>query len=131
MKKCMVSGMLVLVLLLGGCGNDATAGYDNISSAEAKKVLADPSAVVVLDIRTPAEFIGGHIRGAVNIDFYANDFKSKLEALDKDATYLIYCRTGNRTGQSLSLMQQLGFKRILHLENGITEWVGQGLPVVR
>jgi len=85
--------------------------------------------VVVIDVRTPREYAEGHIPGAVNIDFYAPDFESKIAALDKDKEYLVHCRSGNRSRRSLPIFQKHGFKKIGHLTRGINEWYQKGLPI--
>lgn len=87
--------------------------------------------IVLLDIRTPEEYAHGYLAQATLMDFYANDFKSKLEQLDKDPTYLLYCRSGNRSRQALNLMEQLGFKDAHHLAGGILRWTAEGYPVER
>lgn len=67
---------------------------------------------VILDVRTPDEYMSGHIKGAINIDFYAPDFQNQVDKLDKDKDYKVYCRSGNRSGQSVNLMKKLGFKNV-------------------
>ncbi len=84
----------------------------------------------VLDVRTPEEFAGGHVEGAKNIDFYAKDFANRLRSLDKDASYVVYCHTGNRSGQATTLMHQLGFKHVYDVQGGIAAWQQAGLPTV-
>ena len=66
---------------------------------------------VVLDVRTPGEYAGGHLAGAENIDLMASDFRERIEGLDRDRTYYLYCRSGNRSGQAAQMMRQLGFER--------------------
>ena len=83
----------------------------------------------LLDIRTPQEFNSGRILGSSNIDFYSPNFEEKLDSLDKSETYYIYCRTGSRTSQTLTLMRELGFQNVYELEGGITNWASQGLPI--
>ena len=84
---------------------------------------------VVLDVRTPAEFAAGHLPGAVNVDFHAPDFEARLGKLDKNRSYLVYCRTGNRSGKALVILERLGFSRGFHLQDGIADWQRRGLPV--
>ncbi len=81
---------------------------------------------VLLDIRTNPEFNQGHLKGAEMLDFYGPGFKAELQKLDRDKPYLIYCRSGNRTGQTLKLMEQLGFTNVADLHNGIISWVKAG-----
>ena len=85
----------------------------------------------VLDIRTPGEFAAGHISGAINIDFYGDDFRPKLAALDKSAEYLMHCQSGGRSGKSLATFRELGFAHVLHLRDGMRGWEAGGHPVER
>lgn len=65
---------------------------------------------IIIDVRTLEEFNDGHLKGALNIDIFAADFKSQIERLDRNKNYLLYCRSGNRSGQAMHFMKQLGFK---------------------
>ena len=85
--------------------------------------------VVVLDVRTPAEFARGHIAGATNLDFHAPDFRSKLEKLDKNRPYLVHCAVGGRSAQACKMMNQLDFKSLYDLKGGMTAWEKAGQPV--
>jgi len=86
---------------------------------------------VILDIRTPEEFKDGHIEGAVNVDFRSPDFGIEIDRFDKNKTYFVYCRTGNRSHDALNLMGPLGFRFIVRLEGDITGWKATGLPVAK
>lgn len=96
-----------------------TVGYDEFKNE------IDPASVV-LDIRTAEEIAEGKIANAMNIDFYSADFSSELSMLDKDTEYLVYCRSGNRSGQALELMRDLGFKDVKNLDGGIVNWQMNG-----
>lgn len=89
----------------------------------------DDDGVVVLDLRTPAEFATGRIAGAVNLDFYGPEFRQKLASLDRSTAYKIYCNSGNRSKSTLGLMRQLGFKDVTELEGGIQAWASVGQQV--
>ena len=86
---------------------------------------------IILDVRTSSEYHDGHIEGALNIDVNRTSFREELEQLSKNDTYLVYCRTGNRSRTALCEMEKLGFSNTYHLSNGITEWVGAEFPVSR
>ncbi len=103
----------------------------HVDAAGAAKLLADKKQVVVLDVRTPAEFEEGHIAGAKNIDFQAKDFADKLGALDKSQTYLVHCAAGGRSTRSLETFQKLGFTSIVHLDGGMNAWKKAGQPVTK
>jgi phage shock protein E len=131
----------VLAVALAGCGgssNDGAAPATTssgaaavtlVSPAEAQKVI-DSGSVTLLDVRTPEEFASGHIAGAENIDFYASDFSDRLDALDHGAGYVVYCHSGNRSGQATALMAQKGFTGVTDVDGGIAAWEGAGLPTV-
>ena len=135
-RRLVVLGLsLVTALGVASCGGTATAPvagstqfFALVQPVEAAEVIAT-SDVVVLDVRTPEEFQAGHLEGAVNVDFYAADFETQLDALSKDVTYVVYCRSGNRSGQSIGLMEQLGFSSVYDVDGGILEWVDDGLPL--
>ncbi|MFV0572277.1 MAG: rhodanese-like domain-containing protein [Xanthomarina gelatinilytica] len=54
----------------------------------------------IIDVRTPEEFQEGHIEGALNIDFYSEDFEKEFHKLDKEQPVYLYCRSGYRSNQS-------------------------------
>lgn len=99
----------------------AAAPYQDISvDAFKKQMTAD--GVVVLDVRTPGEIAAGKIEGAMEIDFRGDDFEAKIDALDKDKTYLIYCKSGGRSSNTCKSMAGKGFKHLYNLEGGYTAW---------
>lgn len=93
------------------------------------KKITDKS-IVLLDVRTPAEFASGHISGATNIDFESGTFASDIIKLDKSRSYAVYCRSGNRSGQATALMAKDGFKSIFNLNGGIIDWQAAGNNLV-
>jgi rhodanese-related sulfurtransferase len=98
--------------------------YKIISTEEAKSLIAENQGninFVILDIRTPEEFVEGHIDGAQNVDFY-DSFESEITKLDKNRAYLIYCRSGNRSNIAKDIFQQMGFKEIYELDGGYNLW---------
>jgi rhodanese-related sulfurtransferase/peroxiredoxin len=92
--------------------------------------VGDPGWVT-LDVRTPAEFTAGHVPDATNLDFYDARFRDQLAKLDKDKSYVVYCHTGNRSGQATTLMHSLGFKHVYDVQGGIAAWEQAGLPVTQ
>lgn len=85
-----------------------------ISSAS-QDLYANDSDFILLDVRTAEEFVENHVVGAINIDFLKSDFKEQILVLDKSKTYKLYCRSGNRSGQALKMMQSLGFENLENL----------------
>lgn len=87
---------------------------------------------VIIDIRRPEEYAAGHLEAAnLQLDYYAPDFKDQLARLDKNGSYLLYCRSGHRSGLALALMKDLGFTGIHDIAGGINAWIAAGLPVVK
>lgn len=112
-------------------GNDLPA-YGVVSTQQAANMivaLQDDPGFVLLDIRTSAEVEAGHLSGAAALDFRSDLFRDDLAVLDRDLVYLIYCRTGNRTGQTYQIMEELGFERVYDMGGGITQWIAAGYPV--
>ncbi|MFZ9016595.1 MAG: rhodanese-like domain-containing protein, partial [Ilumatobacteraceae bacterium] len=88
-----------------------------------------PESFTLLDVRQPEEYAEGHVEGAELIDFYEPTFAERIAALDRDRDYIVYCRSGNRSGQALELMEQLGFGRVWELEGGVLA-IGDDLELV-
>lgn len=86
---------------------------------------------VLLDVRTQREFDNGHFPKAIVLDYYAKDFRTKLAELDRSKKYLLYCRSGNRSGQTLRLMSQMGFTYAVDLNGGIVSWLSSGKKLVK
>lgn len=88
--------------------------------------LENDNNAVILDVRTQAEASEGIIPNAINIDIYKGQgFIYKLEELDKTKNYYVYCRSGNRSRQACSIMNQMGFENAYNLIGGIMEWNGE------
>lgn len=85
----------------------------------------------VIDVRTPEEYASGHIDKAVNLDYQSETFGDELGKLDRNKTYLVYCRSGKRSAGALDMMKELGFKAVYNMVGGILEWEVAGLPMVK
>lgn len=115
--------LLVLALHFWSCDAQSQQNSVHLTNGAFQKKMKEAN-VVILDIRTPEEFQSGHLSNAINIDFYQNDFVQKISQLDTAKTYLLYCRSGNRTGQAVKLFQQKGIPHVFHLKWGIISWDG-------
>ncbi len=100
----------------------------DVTPAEAAE-LVKANAVTVLDVRTPEEYAEGHIAEAINIDFKDPAFGENIAGLEKDEAYLVHCRSGGRSAESLKQLETLGLKKIYHLTSGMNGWQEAGLPV--
>jgi len=89
---------------------------------------AQDATMHLIDARTPAEFTAGHIQGATNVDDEATDVRTQLSGLSKDDSYIVYCRTGRRSGDLTATMHALGFKHVYDLQGGLDAWTAAGYP---
>jgi rhodanese-related sulfurtransferase len=76
--------------------------------------IGGEAKIVVIDVRTPAEYSRGHVVGALNLDFSSATFKSEIAKLDRAKTYKLYCAVGGRSGKAAAIMQEMKFE---HVEN--------------
>ena len=127
--KALIASLMLGAVVLAGCSS-STGTLETVSPNDAAAVIAAESDEVILDIRTPDEFNDGIIEGAINIDFYETSFADDLDKLDKDAHYVVYCRSDNRSGQAMSTFEDLGFTNVTEIDGGIANWYDAGLPVV-
>ncbi len=104
---------------------EAEKGYDLVMEN-----INNP-AFVIIDVRSEKEFDAGHIPGAVNIEFNSGQFGKNIGSLDRNKTYLLYCRTGLTSEIVISAFKDLGFREAYHIFGGLTEWIQKGYPVVR
>jgi rhodanese-related sulfurtransferase len=126
MKK--IFALIASLLLLAGCSSSA-AGVTNMNVSEFSKKITE-AGVITVDVRTPGEFMTGHIQGAQNIDFESGNFENEISTLDKKGTYAVYCRSGNRSGQAVAIMHDAGFHNVYNLNGGIIDWTNSGMMLV-
>ena len=114
----------------------ARAQVRELAPAEAQSQLGRG---VLIDVREPAEFASGHIRGAANIprgvlEFQVDAHPAAANVVDpalshKEQPVLVYCRTGGRAALAACALQELGFANVRSIEGGITAWIDAGLPL--
>jgi phage shock protein E len=97
------------------------------SPAGTAAFLEESPDAVVIDVRTPEEVAQGALAEATFIDLQGPDFRGRIAELDRDGTYVLYCRTGNRSGQAAEIMRELGFEA-LYNAGGFDELAAIGLP---
>ena len=125
MKKLIA--VLSSMLLLVGCSSSVATVDLSVTEFSTKVSETD---VITLDVRTPGEFMSGFIEGAKNIDFQSGNFENEIASLDKNATYAVYCRSGNRSGQAVKVMHDAGFHNVYNLNGGVVDWTNAGMPLV-
>ena len=106
----------------------ALATGQHLAASDFSTAMKAPGTIV-LDVRAPAEYAGGHLPAAQNIDIEGSDFATRIAALDKTATYAVYCHSGNRSGTALEQMSAAGFTHVYDLAGGIGAWQDMGGPM--
>lgn len=105
---------------------DAQAAFALIENNEKETGLH------IIDVRTPLEQQrDGAIADAKLVNYYAANFKELMKELDRNATYLVYCRVGGRSKSAQQRMREMGFQRVYNLTNGIIGWKANGYPIVK
>ncbi|MFZ2832178.1 MAG: rhodanese-like domain-containing protein [Minisyncoccia bacterium] len=100
----------------------------SVSPEEAQKLI-ESGEVLIIDVRTPAEFAEGHIGGARNININDQGFAGAVKTLDPNAIYLVNCLSGGRSSMAASFMTDSGFTKVNNLEGGMGAWKRAGLPI--
>lgn len=130
----LLSAMLLAgVVLASACGN-STQNLKSVVPQVAYTLIQenqDNPDFIIVDVRTPEEYAAGHLENAILVDFYSPTFRDDINQLDKSKTYVIYCRSGNRSGQALSIMYDLDFIDVYNVLDGIVRWQSEGLPTVK
>ncbi len=122
--------VFVLWIVVAACGKPSE------KSGEVKSLNADEfndkikGDVVLIDVRTPAEFTESRIEGATNLNLQDPSFEKWLDSLDQTKEYALYCAGGGRSSRAASLMKDKGFRQVNDLNGGLKAWKEKGLPVV-
>jgi len=116
---------IVLAVVVVGVGvllfRPSGGGIMNVDAAEAAKAVE--SGAQAVDVRTAGEFQMGHIPGAINAP--VDVLEAQAESWDRNATYVVYCATGDRSVAAIETMKAMGFVNIKHLAAGIQAWTGE------
>ena len=122
----------IFTCLLAVLGLNTACGQGNFENTDVQgfaELVADTN-VVVLDVRTAAEFAEGHLERAINIDYHQSDFVEKAKvALLTDKTVAVYCRSGRRSAGAAGKLGEDGYK-LVNLKGGIIAWKEANMPVI-
>jgi len=100
--------------------------YNNVDCKELEQIIAtNGDNIQLIDVRTEGEHISGHIPNSENIDLMSHDFVTKLEFLDREKAYYVYCASGNRSRTASSQMVNMGFKNVNNVRMGMMGWSGE------
>ncbi|MGA0185885.1 MAG: rhodanese-like domain-containing protein [Ilumatobacteraceae bacterium] len=106
-SRLSIALVAVSTIALGACSSS-----DASSSRVDAAVIAES---IIIDVRTPEEYVAGHLDGATLIDIKDASFDAKMAELDPNASYIIYCRSGNRSAQAVERMKEAGFTNLTDL----------------
>lgn len=101
----------VTLLAVGAVGCSSTT----VSSVPDGQIDASFADAIIIDVRTPEEFAAGHLEGALLYNVQDPSFEANISALDATATYVVYCRSGNRSAQAIERMKAVGFTTLTDL----------------
>ena len=116
MKKNVLYFIMILMFLFTAL-SCSKKNYDNINIKKALDIMSKSTNLVLLDVRTPEEYMSGSAPNSINIDVLNTDFMSKINLLDKNKEYIVYCRSGNRSTIASSIMFTNGFLHVYNLAN--------------
>ena len=133
MKKNILTLIIIIlgIFVLSGCTTDTgdstqDSTMDNsnptkINAEQAKEMIDSPTELIILDVRTKEEYEEGHIEGAILIP--DTEIATKAEELltDKNATLLVYCRSGRRSALASQSLNELGYTSVYDF-GGILDW---------
>lgn len=143
-RQSVYAFLIIAALLFISCGDDekqvesnnlqqsdtlANIPPDTVSVNEMERLMNEPG-YIVLDVRTPEEHEAENIENTLNVNFESGEFAENIQMLDKDKTYLIYCKTDIRSGLAKEIMDKMKFKTIV-VKGGIEEWKSQNKPLVK
>ncbi|MDO5096657.1 MAG: rhodanese-like domain-containing protein [Peptostreptococcaceae bacterium] len=132
MKKIWIALVIIVMSLMVACTSQKNAENTQNNESEAPQgeviamtgdelvtLLADESQageILLVDVRQPEEFASGHIDSAINIPL--GEVESQLETFEafKDKKIILYCNTGNRSGQAAQLLVNNGFEKIYNAD---------------
>lgn len=122
------TAMLLLVLLQAAC---AQAGWKETQAAELVQRQAAGEKVLVVDVRSRAEFSAGHVPGAINLPHDSLTGSEPVLKEWKQKPVVVYCRSGRRSALAASILERQGFTQLEYLEGDMPGWEQQGRPVAR
>lgn len=122
-----IAALAFVTLSTSACGQTAKS----VTVEEVKAMIDKNAKIVVLDVRTPGEWNGGHLKNAKHADIQSSDFEQKIASIDKNATVVVYCAVGGRSSRAASMMVQKGYKNVINMAGGINAWNAAGYPTTK
>jgi phage shock protein E len=126
-----VLGGLFTLLLLVAVALPCLAGSQprNITSTQARELMAKDKKVVLLDVRTPEEYQQAHLHGAQLIPL--GELERRVQEVPRDRPLLVYCAVGARSVSAAGLLSARGYRDIYQMSDGLVGWYKNGYPIER
>ena len=131
MKKFLL--LSLAIFLNAGISLQAQNAYRDISVQQSDsliKVRVNNPDFVLLDIRTQVEYDKSHLENSKMVNYLTRKGKREIFRLDKEKSYLIYCRSGKRSAALLKKMKRRHFSKVYNMLGGIRDWMKNEYPVV-
>ncbi len=125
--KVLMIAMLGLFLTQCNSSNSQTS-KELLQAKEFGELAATTEDALILDVRTMGEFEGGHIEGAVNIDWTGSEFAKGMEDIDKSTPLFVYCLSGGRSSAAVNYLKENGYKTVHELDGGMMAWRKASMP---
>ena len=109
--------------------NEAKSRVKETDIAGYKKMAAEGSKPVLIDVREDSEWTAGHAAGAIHLGkgIIERDIETKVP--DKQTTMVLYCGGGFRSALAADTLQQMGYKNVISLDGGWRAYQESGLPI--
>lgn len=120
MKKYFL--ILFTFLALVSCTNGQQQTNTKLNAQDYEVKSKSLTNAIIVDVRTPNEFVNGHLQNAINIDWNSDDFQSKIKEIDKEKPVFVYCLSGGRSATAAENMRKNGFKEVYELDGGLIKW---------
>ena len=133
MKNRLFLAAFISLISFAACQNNSNAQNAAIQTVSVQqfdtKLAAAANTAQLIDVRTPEEYAGEHLKNAVNININSDDFDAWIAKLDKHKPVFVYCKAGSRSAKAASKMQEMGFTEVYNMDGGIMKWTSAGKPV--
>jgi rhodanese-related sulfurtransferase len=118
--------MLGIIIGLSSCRSFVTT---TLEPELFEQTLMRENKAQLLDVRTPEEYIAGHIPSAVNMDVKNVNFDNAILRLDSARPVFVYCRSGKRSMEAAAILEKNKFKVVYNLGGGVNAWTAKGKAV--
>ncbi|KAJ1382725.1 Rhodanese-like domain-containing protein [Ochromonadaceae sp. CCMP2298] len=112
------------IFILFACQSTPQQQIETISASQLKALQKE--GITIIDIRTPSEYLDGHIPNVPNIDFRNAQFIEQISMIEKDQPIIIHCASGGRSKTAANQLIKIGFSKVYDYEGGFYDWKERG-----